>query len=83
MRRAVALRYEGGRDEAPVVTARGQGLVADKILALARANAVPVREDSNLVQVLSLLDLDEQIPQHAYRAVAEILAFLYRVNGAK
>ena len=65
------------------MVAKGQGVIAERILELARAHDVPIREDRNLVQVLSLLDLDEQIPPHAYRAVAEILAFLYRINARK
>lgn len=79
-KRAVALRYDPARDAAPVVVAKGQGRLAEQILALARKNAVPVREDANLVQVLSRLKIDQEIPPEVYRAVAAILAFLYRVN---
>jgi flagellar biosynthesis protein len=75
---AVALRYRANADKAPTVIAKGRGHVADKILELARSNLVPVREDRDLVQVLGLLDLNEAIPPEAYKAVAEILAFLYR-----
>lgn len=79
-RKAVALRYDPPKDAAPVVTAKGQGVLAEKIVELARENYVPVREDRALVQTLSLLDLDQQIPPQAYLAVAEILAFLYRLD---
>jgi flagellar biosynthesis protein len=82
-RKAVAIRYQPPKDRAPVVAAKGAGFVAEKIIELARANAVPIREDGNLIQVLSLIDVDQKIPPHAYRAVAEILAFLYRVNRPK
>jgi len=81
-KRAVALRYETGRDKAPKVVAKGRGYVAEKILELAKKNAVPVREDPNLVQVLSRLNLDQEIPPEVYQAVAVILAFLYRANQA-
>ncbi len=77
---AVALRYRPGEDEAPRLTAKGRGHVAEKILALARANNVPVRQDRDLVQVLSRLDLDREIPPDVYKAVAEILAFVYRLS---
>jgi flagellar biosynthesis protein len=80
-KRAVALRYDPARgDTAPKVVAKGRGPTADQIIALARKNAVPVREDPTLVQVLSRLNLDQEIPPEVYQAVAAILAFLHRVN---
>ena len=62
------------------VVAKGKGRTAEQILELAKKNAVPVRQDANLVQVLSRLKLDQEIPPEVYRAVAAILAFLNRVN---
>jgi flagellar biosynthesis protein len=79
-KRAVALRYDPARDTAPKVVAKGKGRTADMILALAKKNAVPVRQDALLVQVLTQLKLDQEIPPEVYRAVAAILAFLNRVN---
>jgi len=79
-KRAVALRYDPKQDSAPKVVAKGKGRLADQILALAQKNAVPVRQDPTLVQVLSRLKLDQEIPPEVYRAVAAILAFLHRVN---
>jgi flagellar biosynthesis protein len=79
-RQAVALRYKPGEDNAPRVVGKGRGYLADKILEVARAHNIPIREDRNLVQILSRLDLDQQIPAELYRAVAEILAFIYRVG---
>lgn len=79
--KAVALRFRRGEDRAPTVTAKGSGFVAEKILDLAKKHHIPTREDKDLVQVLSLLDLDEEIPPTVYKAVAEILAFVYRMNG--
>jgi flagellar biosynthesis protein len=80
---AVALRYTPGEDAAPRLTAKGRGAVAEKILALARQHGVPIRQDRNLVQVLARLDLDQEIPPGVYRAVAEILAFVYRLSLEK
>lgn len=79
-KRAVALRYDPSSDGAPKVIAKGRGRTAQQILDLAQKNAVPVRQDANLVQVLSRLNLDQEIPPEVYRAVAAILAFLNRVN---
>jgi flagellar biosynthesis protein len=79
-KRAVALRYETGRDRAPRVTAKGAGPVAEKIIELARGENIPISEDPDLVSALIQLDWYEEIPAELYRAVAEILAFAYRVN---
>jgi flagellar biosynthesis protein len=77
----VALRYNAAVDKAPKVIAKGHGFVAEKIMALARENGVPMREDTDLVQVLSQLDLNREIPPTLYRVVAELLAFVYRLNN--
>jgi flagellar biosynthesis protein len=79
-KRAVALRYEAARDRAPRVTAKGAGPVAEKIIELARGENIPISEDPDLVSALIQLDWYEEIPPELYRAVAEILAFAYRVN---
>jgi flagellar biosynthesis protein len=76
---AVALRYRSHQDQAPRVVAKGRGPVAEKILQLARAHGIPVRQDRNLVEVVSQLRLDQEIPPAVYQAVAEILAFVYRL----
>ncbi len=77
-KKAVALKYEPERSSAPVVVAKGQGLLAEEILQKARESGVPVQEDASLVEVLSKLDLEQEIPPELYRLVAEILSFVYR-----
>ena len=79
--KAVALKYEKEKDAAPRVVAKGRGSVAEKIIETAMAHRVPLYEDKNLVQVLEALDLETEIPPELYRAVAEVLAFIYRLNG--
>jgi flagellar biosynthesis protein len=78
-KRAAALRYDG-RD-APRVVATGGGLVADRILVAAREAGVPLREDPVLMEALATLELDHDIPPELYRAVAEALAWAYRLSG--
>jgi flagellar biosynthesis protein len=80
-RQAVALSYATKRDNAPRLVAKGRGYLADKILELARLHNIPVRHDKKLLQILSRLDLEEEIPPEVYRAVAEILAFIYRLSS--
>lgn len=77
---AVALRYLRERDPAPRVVAKGRGELAQKILALAREHGIPVHPDADLAEVLVQLDLGKVIPEELYQALAEILAYLYRVN---
>ena len=79
--KAVALKYNTEKDAAPKITAKGTGFVAEKIIETARAHNVPLHEDENLVQVLEALELETEIPPDLYRAVAEVLAFIYRLNG--
>lgn len=80
-RSAVALRYDRDADAAPSLVAKGKGEVAELILAFAREHDVPVREDSDLVQLLAVCDVGDRIPADLYAAVAELLAYLYRLNG--
>lgn len=79
-KKAVALGYDEEDDEAPRVKAKGEGEVAKKIIELAEREDVPLYEDEDLVQLLYGLDLDEQIPPSLYEVVAEVFAFLYRLN---
>ncbi len=80
---AVALQYDRIKHQAPVVTATGKGLIAERILQIAREHHIPIREDPDLIQVLSKLDLGEVIPSELYPVIAEIFAFVYRLNADK
>lgn len=79
-RKAVALHYDQDGSGAPKVVASGAGYVAEQIIALAKEHGVHVHEDPDLVAVLATLDMHAEIPEHLYKAVAEILAFVYRLN---
>ena len=80
---AVALQYEPEREAAPRVVATGKGAIAEQILAIAFANGVKVREDADLAEILSVLEVDSIIPVEVLATVAEILAYVYRANGAE
>jgi flagellar biosynthesis protein len=79
-RRATALRYEPG-DVSPRIAATGAGLVAERIIAAAREAGVPVRSDPALAEALGALELGANVPEELWRAVAETLAWAYRLNG--
>lgn len=77
---AVALRYEQGKDVAPQVVASGKGLIAERIVAEARDHKIPVKEDAQLARALGQVQVGREIPPELYRAVAEVLAFVFRVG---
>ena len=80
LKKAVALKYKPAKDSAPRVTAKGAGLVAERIIERALKEGIPIKEDPDMVGALIQLDFQEEIPPELYRAVAEILAFAYRLN---
>ena len=81
IKKAAALYYDQAKSMAPRVVAKGKGFIAEQIIALAQQNDVPLYEDQNLANILEALELDAEIPADLYRAVAEVLVFIYRLNG--
>jgi len=77
---AVALTYKPDAENAPVILAKGKGKIAENILQKALENHVPIQEDPSLVSLLGQLDINESIPEELYQAVAEVFAFIYRVD---
>lgn len=80
-KKAVALSYDGSG--APKVTARGKGELAQKIIAVAQAEGIPIQKNEALVDALVQIDVNREIPPQLYTAVAEMLAFIYRLNERK
>lgn len=80
MKSAVTLKYRTDKGTAPIVTAKGEGLVAERIIELARENKIPIKEDPDLVQILSQVDINKEVPPAVYKVVAELLAFVYKLN---
>ena len=77
---AVALKYDAEENTAPKITAKGKGHVAEKILEAGKNNAVPVYRNKSLVNLLMALDIDKEIPADLYTMVAEVLAYVYRLD---
>lgn len=77
--KAIALQYDG--ENAPIVTASGEGDIAEEIIRIAKEHGVPLREDMMLAALLSELELGEEIPPLLYRVVAEVIAYAYIVSG--
>ncbi|MCX8065778.1 MAG: EscU/YscU/HrcU family type III secretion system export apparatus switch protein [Candidatus Hydrogenedentes bacterium] len=81
VRKAVALKYEMGKDEVPRVIAKGERLLAEKIISIAQEKGIYIYEDPTLVALLGRLEVGSEIPETLYRAVAEILVFVFRLEG--
>lgn len=77
---AIALSYQQANNAAPKVVAKGSGFVAEKILATAKQYSVPVYQNKTLVSMLMAVELDREIPPELYQAVAEVLAYIYRID---
>lgn len=80
-RRAVALKYEMEREEAPRVVAKGEGSIAEQIIKVAEEHGIEIREDADLTEILAAIEIDDFIPLEAYAAVAEILRYIYKKEG--
>ena len=79
-RRAVALRYNRNKEDAPRLVAKGSGYLAERIIEMARAHGVTIYEDKELIELLARLELYQVIPVELYQVIAEVLAFVYRIN---
>ena len=82
-KKAVALGYNRQKDNAPRVLATGSGEVAKNIINLAKSHDIPIKEDADLVEILSKSDLNEEVPPSLYNAVAEIFNLLYQMTNKK
>jgi flagellar biosynthesis protein len=80
-RAAAALRYKMDEDTAPKLVAKGSGKIAERIITAAQEAGVPIHEDPDLLALLMALNIGEMIPPELYTAVAEVLAFIYRMNN--
>ena len=82
-KKAVALKYDIQKDVAPRVVAKGRGHVAEHILDTAQKNSVPVYRNKTLVNMLMALEIDREIPPELYKAIAEVMAYVYKIDKAK
>lgn len=80
---AIALNYKAGVIEAPTIVAKGKGKIAENILNKAKEHNVPIQEDASLVELLGQLDINQSIPEELYQAVAEVFAFVYKIDREK
>jgi len=77
------VKYRPKIDDVPKVIAKGQGKVAEKIIEIAREHQLHIHNDPDLIEVLSQLDINEEIPPDLYIVIAELLAFVYALNRSE
>ncbi len=77
------MKYRPKIDDAPKVIAKGQGKVAEKIIEIAKEHQLHIHNDPDLIEVLSQLDINEEIPPDLYIVIAELLAFVYSLNRSE
>ncbi|MGG1480298.1 EscU/YscU/HrcU family type III secretion system export apparatus switch protein [Bacillus smithii] len=82
-KQAAALSYDPHKHQAPILIAKGSGKTAEAIIEKAEENHIPIQEDPNLVELLCKLELSTAIPEELYQAVAEVFAFIYRLDKAE
>ena len=80
MKKAAALRYDTSKENAPRVVAKGEGEVANNIIKIAELNNVPIKKDADLVELLSKIDIDKEVPEALYKAMAEVFSFIYQTT---
>lgn len=77
VKKAVALGYDIEKDHAPKVLAKGKGSLASNIIKIAQDNEIPIKKDEDLIELLSAIDIEKEVPESMYKAVSEIFSFLY------
>ena len=81
MKKAAALRYNTQKESAPRVVAKGQGKSAENIIKIAELHNLPIKKDEDLIELLSKVELDKEVPAALYKAVAEVFSFIYKVTN--
>lgn len=80
IKKAVVLKYNENKDDAPRIMAKGKGEVAKNIIKIAEKYDLPIKKDEDLVELLSKVEIDKEIPQNLYKAVAEVFSFIYKIT---
>lgn len=81
IQKAVALKYDIDKDNAPKIVAKGKAETASNIIKIAKENDIPIKKDEDLLELLSQIDIDKEIPASMYKAVAEIFSFIYELSN--
>jgi len=80
MKKAAALRYNNSKENAPRLVAKGRGQSAENIIKIAELHNLPIQKDEDLIELLSNVELDKEVPEALYKAVAEVFSFIYKTT---
>ena len=80
MKKAAALRYDTNKENAPRVLVKGEGKIAKNIIKIAELNNLPIKKDEDLIELLSKVEIDKEVPEALYKAVAEVFSFIYNTT---
>jgi len=81
--KAVALTYDNKKNQAPVIGAKGEGKTAQKIIKIAKEHGIPIKKDEDLIELLSKVELNKEVPPQMYKAIAEVFSFIYSITRQK
>jgi flagellar biosynthesis protein len=79
-KKAAALRYNTSKESAPRLLAKGEGKTAENIIKIAQLHNLPIKKDEDLIELLSKVEIDKEVPEALYKAVAEVFSFIYKVT---
>jgi flagellar biosynthesis protein len=77
---AAAIKYDSEKNAAPILLAKGKGSIAEEIIKIAEDNDIPLYQDASLAKLLGSLELETEVPPEMYSVVAEVLAFVYKLE---
>lgn len=81
IKKATALKYDPVNNDAPIVTAKGKGEIANNIIRVAKEHDIPIKKDEDLINMLSEIELNKEIPVELYKAVSEVFSFIYGITN--
>ena len=81
--KAAALRYDTKKENAPRLIAKGEGKTAENIIKIAELHNLPIKKDEDLIELLSKVEIDKEVPDTLYKAVAEVFSFVYKITKNK
>jgi len=81
--KAAALRYDTKKENAPRLIAKGEGKTAENIIKIAELHNLPIKKDEDLIELLSKVEIDKEVPDALYKAVAEVFSFVYKITKNK
>ncbi|MEA2049293.1 MAG: EscU/YscU/HrcU family type III secretion system export apparatus switch protein [Campylobacterota bacterium] len=82
-KKAVSLKYNNKENQAPIVTSYGKNKNAQQIIKIAKQNDIPIKKDEDLVNMLSEIELNKEIPTQLYQVVSELFSFIYNIANEK